>query len=95
MGLAYTTLSLAMLELAPPGQEGDASASLQLASVLGSGLGAGIGGALIALLEVRGEPLARALLLQIGLMLGAAALGWIAASGVPGLRGAPARLADG
>jgi predicted MFS family arabinose efflux permease len=87
MGLAYTTLSLAMLELAPSGQEGDASASLQLASVLGSGLGAGIGGALIALMQTQGEPLARALLLQFGLMLAVAVLGFIAASGVPGVRG--------
>ena len=56
MGLAYTTLGLSMLELVEPGQEGDASASLQLASVLGSGLGAGIGGALIALMHARVKP---------------------------------------
>ena len=83
MGLAYTTLSLAMLELAPPGQEGDASASLQLTSVLGSGLGAGLGGALIALLQDRGEPLSQALTLQYALMLVVAALGIFAARGLP------------
>jgi predicted MFS family arabinose efflux permease len=83
MGLAYTTLSLAMLELAPPGQEGDASASLQLTSVLGSGLGAGLGGALIALLQARGEPLSFVLTLQYGLMLVVVALGVAAARGLP------------
>ena len=83
MGLAYTTLSLAMLEQAAPGQEGDASASLQLASVLGAGLGAGLGGALIALLQARDEPLSRALLVQGGLMLGVACLALLAAAGLP------------
>ncbi|HZG68426.1 MAG TPA: MFS transporter, partial [Herpetosiphonaceae bacterium] len=83
MGLAYTTLGLSMLELAEPGQEGDASASLQLASVLGSGIGAGIGGTLIALMNAQGETLTRALLLQTGLMLLVIALGLAAASGLP------------
>jgi hypothetical protein len=72
-----------MLELAPPGQEGDASASLQLTSVLGSGLGAGLGGALIALLQERGEPLSQALTLQYALMLAVAILGIFAARGLP------------
>jgi predicted MFS family arabinose efflux permease len=84
MGLAYTTLSLSMLELAAPGQEGDASASLTLASVLGSGFGAGIGGALIALTQVQGEPVARALLIHDGLMLAVVVLAFIAAGGLPG-----------
>ncbi len=84
MGLAYTTLSLAILEQAEPGQEGDASASLQLASVLGAGLGAGLGGALIALLQTRGEPLVQALLLQGALMLGVTVLALLTARGLPG-----------
>jgi MFS family permease len=83
MGLAYTTLSLSMLELAPPGQEGDASASLQLASVLGSGIGAGIGGALIATMHLRGDTVARALLLQDALMLAVIFVALIAVRGVP------------
>ncbi|MBA2519523.1 MAG: MFS transporter [Chloroflexia bacterium] len=47
MGLAFSTLSLVVLETAPAGQEGAAAASLQLANVLGGGLGTGIGGALV------------------------------------------------
>jgi MFS family permease len=39
MGLAYAPLSLMMLQKAPPGQEGQASASLNLADVLGTAVG--------------------------------------------------------
>lgn len=91
MGLAYTTLSLTMLELAEPGQEGEGSASLNLAAVLGSGFGAGIGGAFVALLSQEGESLTRSLLVQDWVMLGVAALAFVAARGLPGVS---AREAD-
>jgi MFS family permease len=87
MGIAYTTLSLTMLELAPPGQEGEASASLQLASVLGSGFGAGIGGAVVARMHDQGGALTQALTLQFGAMLAVLLLAFIAARGLPGRRG--------
>jgi len=48
MGLCYSPLTLLMLKAAPPGREGWASASLNLADVLGSALGIGIGGAAIS-----------------------------------------------
>jgi MFS family permease len=48
MGLAYAPLSLMMLRHAPPGQEGRASASLNLAEVLGTAIGIGVGGAAVA-----------------------------------------------
>jgi MFS family permease len=48
MGLAYTPLSLMMLQEASPGQEGRASASLNLADVLGTAIGIGVGGAAVA-----------------------------------------------
>jgi MFS family permease len=48
MGLAYAPLSLLMLRQAPPGQEGQASASLNLTDVLGTALGIGVGGAAVA-----------------------------------------------
>jgi MFS family permease len=47
MGLAYTPLSLMMLQEASPGQEGRASASLNLADVLGTAIGIGVGGAAV------------------------------------------------
>jgi MFS family permease len=48
MGLAYSPLSLMMLQKALPGQEGQASASLNLADVLGTAIGIGVGGAAVA-----------------------------------------------
>ena len=48
MGLAYAPLSLMMLQKAPPGQEGRVSASLNLADVLGTAIGIGVGGAAVA-----------------------------------------------
>jgi len=48
MGIAHATISLVVLDEAAVGHEGAASASMQLASVLGVALGAGAGGAAIA-----------------------------------------------
>jgi hypothetical protein len=48
MGLAYAPISLMMLQKAPPGQEGRSSASLNLADVLGTAIGIGVGGAAVA-----------------------------------------------
>ncbi len=47
-GLAFTTTSAAILESAAPGEEGSASASLQLSQVLGTAVATGVGGALVA-----------------------------------------------
>jgi hypothetical protein len=84
MGLSYITLNLTMLELAASGQEGIASSSMQLASVLGSGLGTGVGGALIALLQVQGGAVQQALLLHFALMLAVVLLALVTARGLPG-----------
>lgn len=83
MGFAYITLNLTMLELAEPGQEGNASSSMQLASVLGSGVGTGIGGALVAVMHAQGNPVQQALWLHFGLMLLAVLLGFFTARGLP------------
>jgi MFS family permease len=48
MGLAYSPLSLMMLQEAPAGHEGRASASLNLTDVLGTAIGIGVGGAAVA-----------------------------------------------
>jgi len=48
MGIAYSTAALAILELAPAGREGESSAALQLVMTLGTALGTGAGGALLA-----------------------------------------------
>jgi MFS family permease len=57
IGLAYAPISVMVLGQAPPGQEGAASASMQLADNLGVALGAGVGGAAIALGQAVGWPL--------------------------------------
>jgi MFS family permease len=49
MGLGYAPTSLMMLRMAPPGREGRASASLNLADVLGTAIGIGVGGAAVAI----------------------------------------------
>ncbi len=48
MGLAYSPIALLMLRQAPPGQEGQTSASLNLADTLGTAIGIGVGGAAVA-----------------------------------------------
>ena len=58
MGLSYAPITLLMLDAAPSGREGWASASLNLADVLGSALGIGIGGAAISAAVSLGWPLA-------------------------------------
>ena len=48
MGMAYPSFSLTIIESAAPGEEGAVSASMKLVEALGSALGAGICGAIIA-----------------------------------------------
>lgn len=49
IGSAYTAVGLLCIALAPPEREGEVSAQLQLTESLGTALGAGAGGALLAL----------------------------------------------
>ena len=73
MGLAYAPISLMMLKQAPPGQEGRTSASLNLADVLGTAIGIGVGGAAVAAETARdlraGLAAAFAITAAIGLVL--------------------------
>jgi MFS family permease len=79
IGLAYTTIQLITLDSAPPGQEGLATSSLQLANTLGIALATGIGGAVIAAYS-SGDVVSRTgLAVQCAAMIGVAGLGfWIA-----------------
>src|SRR5580704_7840397 len=73
IGLAYAPISLVMLQKAPPGHEGQASASLNLADVLGTAIGIGVGGAAVAATAARD--------LRLGIMAAfcaAAAVGLVA-----------------
>lgn len=54
MGMAYSPLSLTVLAAARPGEEGAASAALQLSDTLGVAVGTGLGGSIVALGDARG-----------------------------------------
>jgi MFS family permease len=56
IGLAYSPISVTVLGLAPAGRQGRASAQLQLSDTLGTALGAGLGGVLVAAGVVAGWP---------------------------------------
>jgi len=54
MGLSYSTLNLVVLESAPVDQQGSASASMELSSVLGAAIGTGLGGVIIGFAAAAG-----------------------------------------
>lgn len=76
MGLSYAPITLLVLKSAPAGREGWASASLNLADVLGSALGIGLGGAAISAAVTLGWPLPGgvAIAFLLAIMAGATAL---------------------
>jgi MFS family permease len=80
IGLAYTTISLVVLETAPAGHEGAASASMSLAGALGVALGTGLGGVLIGAAGPGTEAVRFSLAIQDGLMIVIAGLAALAAS---------------
>ena len=84
MGLAYAPISLMMLRAAPPGREGWASASLNLADVLGIALGVGIGGAAVAAVSRGTRPVAGGVLIAFAVAGLAAALALVIAGRLPG-----------
>jgi MFS family permease len=69
MGLAYSTTTLVVIESAPRGGEGAASAAAQLANTLGIALGTGAAGALVAWSASGPFGLAGGILLADALML--------------------------
>jgi MFS family permease len=72
MGLAYSMLTLLVLETATPGEEGFSSSALALMFTLGTALGAGVGGAVVALADAGTLELATALGVVFAVMLAAA-----------------------
>ncbi len=83
MGLSYAPLSLMMLREAPAGREGWASASLNLSDVLGSALGAGLGGAAIAAGSDRGWPLSTGVAVAFALPAAVAVVGLVLSGRLP------------
>lgn len=83
IGLAYSTLTLVVLETAAAGREGSASSALQLANVLGVALGTGLGGAALSMALRAGRSQADGLRIADAMMILAAALGLAAARRLP------------
>ena len=77
MGLGYSALSLIVLQEARPGEEGVATSALQLSDVLGTTLGTGLGGALVAAGARADAPGWVGLAGAFGLAVAAGALGLI------------------
>jgi hypothetical protein len=84
MGLAYSTISLVVLETAPAGQEGSATASMELASVLGSALGTGLGGAIIAVATARAGAAATGIVVVDIPVIAIAGIAMLTAARLPG-----------
>jgi MFS family permease len=83
IGLSYAPISVTVLGTAAPGQEGRASASLQLTDVLGVSLGTGIAGVFVALGDGRGWATSSSLTLAFAVTLAVAIGGVAAASRLP------------
>lgn len=83
IGLSYSPLSVTVLGLAEPGREGGASSSLQLSDMLGVALGAGVGGACVALGEAQGWAVRSALEIAFSVSLLVALAGIAAARRLP------------
>jgi MFS family permease len=79
MGMAYASLSVLILRRAPAGEVGAATSALQLSDVLGTALGTGIGGAVVAVGVRAGAGVNPGLAVAFGLA-GAVGLAGLAAS---------------
>jgi MFS family permease len=83
IGLAYAPLTLTVLHEASAGQEGRASAGLQLADVLGTALGTGVCGAAVAFGHHRGWDPRSGLAAAFGIAFAAGVFGLALARRVP------------
>src|SRR5436305_7233620 len=86
MGLAYSPVSLMMLREAPTGREGWASASLNLADVLGTAVGIGVGGAAVAAAVRGGHSVAAGVAIAFAISASAALAGIAISRRLPGYR---------
>jgi MFS family permease len=96
MGLSYAAITLLVLHQAPRNRQGEATAGLQLSDVLGTALGAGVGGVVLALAPSLGWDEREALILTFGIATAAVVAGLaltsrLGADAGPGRAGAPER----
>ncbi|MDD9369516.1 MAG: MFS transporter [Acidimicrobiales bacterium] len=83
MGLSYAPISVTVLGTAAPGEEGRASASLQLTDVLGVALGTGLAGVFVALGDGRDWATGSSLTIAFVITLAVAVGGVLAAGRLP------------
>jgi len=93
MGMSYAPTTLLMLNAAPEGREGWASASLNLADVLGSALGIGIGGAAIGAAVTVGWPLVAGVATAFAVTVAAGIIGLAITRRLPLRKEPPAQVA--
>ena len=82
IGIAYSIATLAILEAAPAGREGEVSATMQIANTLAIALGTGLGGDLLARAAGAGRPVVEGIALVDAAALVACALALVATRGV-------------
>ncbi len=83
MGVCYAPTTLLMLNEAPAGREGWASASLSLADVLGSAMGIGLGGAAISAAADIGWPISTGVAIAFALAAAAGIIGLAISTRLP------------
>ncbi len=83
IGLCYAPISVTVLGTAPPGEEGRASASMQLTDVLGVALGTGLVGVVVATGEGRGWSVSSSLTVGFLIPLAVSLVGVMAAGRLP------------
>ena len=85
MGFAYSALTLVVLRRSAPAEQGSASSALQLSDILGTALGAGVGGAITAIGERSGgDGLGWALGIVFLMTVGVALAGLVASRRIGG-----------
>jgi MFS family permease len=83
MGLAYSTLVLTVIELAPSGGEGSATAAAQLANTIGIAIGTGVTGGIVAVAASGSLGLAPGIVIADLLMLAIVLVGVAATREIP------------
>jgi MFS family permease len=90
IGVAYSPISVTALAMAPVGEEGRVSASVQLSDVLGTALGAGVAGAAVAIVHQHGASARLGLGLAFAVAIAVALLGLAVTPRLPDSLSAPA-----
>jgi MFS family permease len=83
MGISYSTMSLVVLSEAEDGSQGVATSALQVSDVLGTALGTGIGGAIVAVAAASAWARQDGLGVVFALMVGVACLAVLTARRLP------------